>query len=553
MRVRPALAVDKPSGLPGAAAAAAAAAPGDSEEAKGHPRRALLGWAHAFLAGLHAAYGSRLVRLLYLNAIFMALYLTQDMAYRDLPVWVVGGGGGAPQAELGGLIGSKYAGLRTLRGAHGPGCITGAGAGVAGARLVPGDANLTFNIIMTSNGDRPTLQPMLLSILPQLRTEDYFTLISDPPSHLTVAETFANTPCNCTKLLIQNSGKLGWWGHGSRTRWQKLLPGTFHMNADDDDLYLPNAMAIVRRWVTDLNRTMYVFRMVRRWDERIELIPPMSVNNHSLVRGGTVGTPCVVYRAERDRLPDWTGRYGGDGDFYLGLKRAMARLVVVPEVIYHVGQREDLLPYVPGLLRGELAEPEEDVLGRREWRKNNPEAPPRFLPEPTWAGTGTWCTALHCYMEEDPGSLVRRPTSWVPPEAAPQPWQVKVEALEAWHRQMDAADAAEAEARRQMGVVKRCELLRKLLKEEKVTALNEEEEGVCAEADAVTQRLAQAEAARKAAAEAAAAAAAAAAARAEAAAVAEAEAAAQALAAAEAAAEQARAQAAGPQQAAGKQ
>ena len=137
---------------------------------------------------------------------------------------------------------------------------------------------------MTSNGDRPTLQPMLLSILPQLRTQDYLTLISDPPMHLTVAETFANTPCNCTKILIQNSEQLGWWGHGSRTRWQKLLPGTFHMNADDDDLFVVNAMAIIRHWVTDTNNTMYVFRMVRRWDERIELIPPMTVDNHTLVR-----------------------------------------------------------------------------------------------------------------------------------------------------------------------------------------------------------------------------------------------------------------------------
>jgi len=413
------------------------------------------------------------------------------MAYRDFPkVWVLTRGGisAPPQGPIGGLIGSKYAGLRTLRGANGPGCIDSAGKGVRGARNVIGDTNLTFNVIMTSNGDRPTLQPMLLSILPQLRTEDYFTLISDPPSHLTVAETFANTPCNCTKLLIQNSGKLGWWGHGSRTRWQKLLPGTFHMNADDDDLYLPNAMAIIRHWVRDMNNTMYVFRMVRRWDERIELIPPITVSNHSMVKGGTVGTPCVVYKADRDELPDWTGRYGGDGDFYIGLKKAMNRLQVVPEVIYHVGQREDLLPYVPNLLRGIPAEPEVKVLERREWRKNNPEAPPQFLPAPQWAGTGTHCNDLHCFVDEDPASIVHRTTSWDPPGDAPQPTVIEVEDLENWHRQKDQDDINEAIERREKATVKLCDALVKLLWDKKLEKLSPAEDEVCKEANAIKLR-----------------------------------------------------------------
>lgn len=400
------------------------------------------------LAWLRETYGSRYLRLLLLNAIFLALWVTRDMASRDFAwVWAPGSPPGKPPVptDVGGLVGSKFMGLRTLRGAVGPGCIRAPGSG---AKFVShGDnTNITFNIIMTSNGDRPTLQPMLLSILPQLTSEDYLTLISDPPSHLTVAETFAVTPCNCTKILIQNSGQLGWWGHGSRTRWQKLLPGTFHMNADDDDLFTLNAMAIVRHWVRDTNNTMYVFRMVRRWDERIELIPPMTVDNHTLVRGGTVGTPCVVYRADRDNLPDWTGRYGGDGDFYIGLKRAMHRLQIVPEVIYHVGQREDLMPYVPNLLRGIPAEDEEAVKGRREWRRWNPEAPPQFLPAPTWAGTGTWCGPLYCHISEDPANPVNAVTQWVPPGDAPTPDTVPLEDLEDWHRQKDLEDEAGAEA-----------------------------------------------------------------------------------------------------------
>jgi hypothetical protein len=168
--------------------------------------------------------------------------------------------------------------------------MRGSIGGMRGAKDVPGENITTFNIIMTSNGDRPTLQPALESIMPQLSKDDFITLISDM-NHLTIAETFANVPCNCTKLLIQNARVQGWWGHGSRTLWQKLLPGTFHMNADDDDLYVPNAMSIVRHWVRDLNNTMYVFRMVRRWDDRIETIPAAWVTNGTFVKAGNVGTP----------------------------------------------------------------------------------------------------------------------------------------------------------------------------------------------------------------------------------------------------------------------
>ncbi len=384
----------------------------------------------------------RLTRLLLLNGIFMALWATREATLRDLqPVWegLLGssdaqGSAAAAAAAASGSRGSSSSGSSGRRSApRCPSCgdvtlLTSAGGGVRGARNISGDGEISFNVIMTSVGDRPTLQSALESIMPQLRKEDYLTLISDA-NHLTIAETFAYAPCNCTKLLIQNSKPLGWWGHGSRTRWQKLLPGTYHMNADDDDLYPPNAMSIVRHWVRDLNSTLYVFRMIRRWDQRIEVIPPMWVNNGSVIRGGLVGTPCAVYRAVRDELPDWSGRYGGDGDFYVNLVKAMHKVVVVPEVIYHVGQREDLMPWAANLTRGLLAEPEEDVAARVAWRKWNPDAPPQFLPAPAWGGQISYAT-----------------TGWEPPEDAPQPREVLEERALAAQRALEQpAPAAAAE------------------------------------------------------------------------------------------------------------
>jgi hypothetical protein len=72
---------------------------------------------------------------------------------------------------------------------------------------------------------------------------------------------------------------------------------------------------------------------------------------------------------------------------YVKLKKQARAVIVVPEVIYHVGQREDLLPFVEVLARGGLAEPEEKVLERRARRRNDPDLPSYVLPPPTWGGT----------------------------------------------------------------------------------------------------------------------------------------------------------------------
>jgi hypothetical protein len=326
--------------------------------------------------------------LLLLNGIFLFILATASVVQNDIPFLL------RPRytEQISDLIDTSAAILEANNFA----------GKVRGGHNVPWDNVTSFNIIMTSNGDRPTLQSALESILPQLTKWDFITVITEGVYTLSVAEVFINVPCNCTKIFIQNSEILGWWGHGSRTRWQKLLPGTYHMNADDDDLYTPNAMAIVRHWVRDLNHTMYVFRMIRRWDDRVETIPAKWVTNGTMIKAGNVGTPCVVYRADRDRLPAWSTRYGGDGDFYTGLKKIMKAVVVVPEVIYHVGQREDFLPLVNTILRGLPAEPEEAIKARRERRRHDPDVPSIQLPPPQWIGTTS-----------------KEKTGWIPASDAP--------------------------------------------------------------------------------------------------------------------------------------
>ena len=65
---------------------------------------------------------------------------------------------------------------------------------------------------------------MLASIAPQLRQNDFLTLISDK-AHEASAAALAAASCACTRRHIANEKPLGFWGHGSRSRWQDELPG----------------------------------------------------------------------------------------------------------------------------------------------------------------------------------------------------------------------------------------------------------------------------------------------------------------------------------------
>ena len=220
-----------------------------------------------------------------------------------------------------------------------------------GAAL-PGSEEISFNVIITTTG-RFTLPVFFDSLAPQLSSKDYITLISDKADwHVHVAQVFSHVKCNCTKLLIENADPLGWWGHGSRNKWQRTLPGAFHLHADDDDLYTPGAFDKIRRHVKDLSPRLYIFRMIRRWDGVVNLIPPMSVKHPSQIRPRAVSTQNGVIRAIPGLYKDWAYLYGGDGHFYKDLVEAFGyeNVTLVPEVIYQLGQNEDLMGEVDRLI-----------------------------------------------------------------------------------------------------------------------------------------------------------------------------------------------------------
>lgn len=158
---------------------------------------------------------------------------------------------------------------------------------------------------------------MIDSIAPQLTERDYLTIIWDcEPIDVRIDS-------ECKYISIHNPEPLGYWGHGSRTRWQNELPGDYLLNGDDDDMYADEAMDIIRQHCTE--EKLYFFQYIYGG-----LKMPQS---HNVVIGN-VGTPCGVYPPIKD-LPKWGFEYCGDGMFYVELSKRLP-VEFIDKVIYRV-------------------------------------------------------------------------------------------------------------------------------------------------------------------------------------------------------------------------
>jgi len=174
----------------------------------------------------------------------------------------------------------------------------------------------SFNVIIATAG-RPTLIKMLESILPQLEKQDYLTILWDCKPNIQFP------PHVCTVIQKVNPEPLGFWGHGSRNRWQDELPGDYFMNGDDDDVYTPDAMAAIREKCTD--KKLYIFQFLHSG---------IRIPQDKELKVGNIGTSCGVY-PKISKFPKWEYRYGGDGEFYIALSKLLP-YEHVKKVIYVV-------------------------------------------------------------------------------------------------------------------------------------------------------------------------------------------------------------------------
>jgi len=185
----------------------------------------------------------------------------------------------------------------------------------------------SLHVLLTTIG-RSTLLRMLNSLEPQLESCDYLTLVFDAKDQdgvfddvLTVLTTFK---CVCTVIMEERN--LGYWGHGIRNKYNQLS-GDFILHGDDDDVYLPGALARIRKEVCADFHALYVF--------------PMVTPNGICIYGrpfvaGSIGTPMGAIPACYNSEARWGYFYGGDFMFYRGISEKVSQIIYVNFPIYKV-------------------------------------------------------------------------------------------------------------------------------------------------------------------------------------------------------------------------
>lgn len=187
---------------------------------------------------------------------------------------------------------------------------------------------ISINVLLTTIGREELKTRMLPSVVNQLNENDYLTVISDI-NHRFVSECLSEFNFKCTVSHIMNNVQLGFWGHGSRTKYQNNLLGDFIMNADDDDRYVDNAFDVVRNIALDKN-TLYLFRVKNQeW---------LSWETEGLIKVGKIGTASGII-PNNQKLPCWDLENGGDGKFYEKISKIMP-YKFVDYVIYKVRETE---------------------------------------------------------------------------------------------------------------------------------------------------------------------------------------------------------------------
>lgn len=117
------------------------------------------------------------------------------------------------------------------------------------------------------------------------------------------------------------------WGHRARNRtMRKVTPGRVMLFIDDDDRYLPGALARVRAAVHAQPARIHIFRIAKTdgrpfvWSE-----PVLRVDN--------VSTQCFAVPWSAARSASWGDRYAGDYDFIAAAVAALGEPVFHDDVI----------------------------------------------------------------------------------------------------------------------------------------------------------------------------------------------------------------------------
>jgi hypothetical protein len=172
----------------------------------------------------------------------------------------------------------------------------------------------TLTLVIPTIG-RPTLARTLRSLAGQpWRAGDLVLLVCDlPEAGPVVRELY---PQFGLPVRYLETNRLGSHGHGVRNWVQRgrMIRTTHRAQLDDDDVWMPDALAVIRAAITARPDRPHIFRM--DWRNAGPDRPPTDrpvLWTAPVMREANVGTPMLVAPVALDGA-EWAPRYNGDFD-----------------------------------------------------------------------------------------------------------------------------------------------------------------------------------------------------------------------------------------------
>lgn len=190
--------------------------------------------------------------------------------------------------------------------------------------------NKTFHVLIATIGKKSILK-QLDSLLDQLSSRDYLTIVFDNTDIDNVYDNVTTYPFKCKYNIIMEQTRLGAYGHGIRNKYN-TLDGDFILHADDDDFYKEGSFEIIRNICIN-DETLYIFQMDRYVNDKYQIVP--NINLSPIIRNGNIGTPCGIIPNHINSKGIWGSGHGGDCMFYTSIQQHAKNIEYIDIIIYH--------------------------------------------------------------------------------------------------------------------------------------------------------------------------------------------------------------------------
>ena len=192
---------------------------------------------------------------------------------------------------------------------------------------------------MVATLGKKTLENLIESLINELNENDCLTIVFDNNTKREIK----NIDKLKSKVVIFNeSKKLGYWGHGIRNKYSKIIEKRdFIMHADDDDTYFKGVFNKLRKECVEKN-VVYISKIIKdgyiipKKGKKIEL--------------GNISTQCGIIPYEHNKKGSWAYYYGGDAKFYVDLIDK-CRIKILHLYTYNYGNTSKNLEYYNKLVQ----------------------------------------------------------------------------------------------------------------------------------------------------------------------------------------------------------